>query len=93
MQRRMLQVCVCTLWCWVEKGTPRTLGSLAKPLVMVKEGRARSQDVMGVVLSPPPPRRGEHFSFSTRGKSVLSRVVENLLFSRLVNRLPPLSRT
>lgn len=30
---------------------PEPLGSLAKPLVMVKEGRARSQDVMGVVLS------------------------------------------
>ena len=63
MQRRMLQVCVCTLWCWVEKGTPRTLGSLAKPLVMVKEGRARSQDVMGVVLSPPLPVEASIFHF------------------------------
>lgn len=87
----MLQVCVSERSdVGLKKGTRRTLGSLAKPLVMVKEGRARSQDVMGVVLSP---RRGEHFSFSTRGKSVLSRVVENLLFSRLVNRLPPVSRT
>lgn len=64
--------------CWVKRD-PRTLGSLAKPLVTVKEGRARSQHVMGVVLSLEasifyfPPGVKAFPRESTR---------ENLLFSR-----------
>lgn len=64
--------------CWVKRD-PRTLGSLAKPLVTVKEGRARSQHVMGVVLS----LQASIFYFPP-GVKAFSResTRENLLFSR-----------